>query len=238
MANQQAAVTVTGFVAGDPVKGGNDNFVVLTFRMGSTRSRFNAATRQWEDYGTAWLTVKAFRALAANTLQSVRRGDRIIVVGVLNTEQWTTEQGELRSRTVIEATNIGHDLTFGTTALAKAQRNGGANNGGNGSNGGNGGAMQQGTAPEQAGPALEPTRMRTRRAQDRWSSASPKTPPSPINLKMSVMPRPMVQSRLIPIPGSPSRLTSRPSPMALRTPSSQTKTSHKTTNTNGCSVRA
>ena len=47
MANQQAAVTVTGFVAGDPVKGGNDNFVVLTFRMGSTRSRFNAATRQW-----------------------------------------------------------------------------------------------------------------------------------------------------------------------------------------------
>lgn len=153
MANQQAAVTVTGFVAGDPVKGGNDNFVVLTFRMGSTRSRFNAATRQWEDYGTAWLTVKAFRALAANTLQSVRRGDRIIVVGVLNTEQWTTEQGELRSRTVIEATNIGHDLTFGTTALAKAQRNGGANNGGNGSNGGNGGAMQQGTAPEQAGPA-------------------------------------------------------------------------------------
>ena len=124
MAIQQAAVTITGFVAGDPVLGGTDTFPVLTFRMGSTRSRFNQSTQQWEDYATAWITVKAFRALAKNTKQSVRRGDRIVVVGVLNTDQWTTEQGEARSKTVVEATNIGHDLTFGTTSLAKAQRNG------------------------------------------------------------------------------------------------------------------
>ena len=87
-------------------------------------SRFNQSTQQWEDFATAWITVKAFRALAKNTKQSVRRGDRIVVVGVLNTDQWTTEQGEARSKTVVEATNIGHDLTFGTTSLAKAQRNG------------------------------------------------------------------------------------------------------------------
>ena len=49
MANQQAAVTVTGFVAGDPTLGGTESFRVLTFRMGSTRSRLNPTTRQWED---------------------------------------------------------------------------------------------------------------------------------------------------------------------------------------------
>lgn len=64
MAIQQAAVTITGFVAGDPVLGGTDTFPVLTFRMGSTRSRFNQSTQQWEDFATAWITVKAFRALA------------------------------------------------------------------------------------------------------------------------------------------------------------------------------
>ena len=90
MAIQQAAVTITGFVAGDPVLGGTDTFPVLTFRMGSTRSRFNQSTQQWEDFATAWITVKAFRALAKNTKQSVRRGDRIVVVGVLNTDQGTT----------------------------------------------------------------------------------------------------------------------------------------------------
>ena len=62
MAIQQAAVTITGFVAGDPVLGGTDTFPVLTFRMGSTRSRFNQSTQQWEDYAAAWITVKAFRA--------------------------------------------------------------------------------------------------------------------------------------------------------------------------------
>ena len=66
MANQQAAVPVTGFVAGDPTLGGTESFRVLTFRMGSTRSRLNPTTRQWEDYGTAWVGVKAFRALAGN----------------------------------------------------------------------------------------------------------------------------------------------------------------------------
>ena len=44
MANQQAAVTVTGFVAGDPTLGGTESFRVLTFRMGSTRSRLNPIT--------------------------------------------------------------------------------------------------------------------------------------------------------------------------------------------------
>nr|WP_232782365.1 hypothetical protein [Bifidobacterium breve] len=53
MAIQQAAVTITGFVAGDPVLGGTDTFPVLTFRMGSTRSRFNQSTQQWEDFATA-----------------------------------------------------------------------------------------------------------------------------------------------------------------------------------------
>ena len=55
MANQQEQVTVTGFVAGDPTLRRNRGFRVLTFRMGSTRSRLNPTTRQWEDYGTAWV---------------------------------------------------------------------------------------------------------------------------------------------------------------------------------------
>lgn len=172
MAIQQAAVTITGFVAGDPVLGGTDTFPVLTFRMGSTRSRFNQSTQQWEDFATAWITVKAFRALAKNTKQSVRRGDRIVVVGVLNTDQWTTEQGEARSKTVVEATNIGHDLTFGTTSLAKAQRNG------TNANAGTDEASRQNLQNRQSydagsGPGATPMPMQPERSQ--WNSASPRT---------------------------------------------------------------
>ena len=174
MAIQQAAVTITGFVAGDPVLGGTDTFPVLTFRMGSTRSRFNQSTQQWEDYATAWITVKAFRALAKNTKQSVRRGDRIVVVGVLNTDQWTTEQGEARSKTVVEATNIGHDLTFGTTSLAKAQRNGTNANAGT-----DGGIPDKICRSRQSYDgrvrAGRPTPMPMQPERSQWNSASPRT---------------------------------------------------------------
>ncbi len=172
MAIQQAAVTITGFVAGDPVLGGTDTFPVLTFRMGSTRSRFNQSTQQWEDFATAWITVKAFRALAKNTKQSVRRGDRIVVVGVLNTDQWTTEQGEARSKTVVEATNIGHDLTFGTTSLAKRSamapmpmrvlmRHPGK--------------ICRIGSPMMLGPGRAPTPMPMQPERSQWNSASPRT---------------------------------------------------------------
>ena len=83
------------------------------------------------------------------------------MVGSLITEQWTNEQGEPRSRTVLEATNIGHDLTFGTTSLIKPQRAGNGN-GGNGA-GGNGNAngaaegMDGGNGQRTASPYVRPT---------------------------------------------------------------------------------
>lgn len=105
--------------------------------------------------------VKAFRALAVNAASSVRRGDRIIVVGSLITEQWTNEQGEPRSRTVLEATNIGHDLTFGTTSLIKPQRagNGNGGNGGNGNGNANGAVegMDGGNGQRASSPYVRPT---------------------------------------------------------------------------------
>ena len=194
MANQQAAVTVTGFVAGDPTLGGTESFRVLTFRMGSTRSRLNPTTRQWEDYGTAWVGVKAFRALAVNAASSGRRGDRSIVVGSLITEQWTNEQGEPRSRTVLEATNIGHDLTFGTTSLIKPQRAGNGN-GGNGA-GGNGRTLgQRNMARAVPHPVWVLTRMRPRRNLAPSNLGSPPIPANRRRHQPSPRPWPMPSCR-------------------------------------------
>lgn len=172
MAIQQAAVTITGFVAGDPVLGGTDTFPVLTFRMGSTRSRFNQSTQQWEDFATAWITVKAFRALAKNTKQSVRRGDRIVVVGVLNTDQWTTEQGEARSKTVVEATNIGMISLLAPLLLPRRSamapmpmrvlmRHPGK--------------ICRIGSPMMLGPGRAPTPMPMQPERSQWNSASPRT---------------------------------------------------------------
>lgn len=122
MAIQQATVTITGFVANDPILTETPNFSVLNFRIGSSRSRLDMSTGEWKDLGSCWIPVKAFRALAVNTHKSIRRGDKLIVLGTLTTEQWKTEQGETRSRMVLEASNIGHDFNYATTTLTKVPR--------------------------------------------------------------------------------------------------------------------
>lgn len=122
MAITRGNVTIAGFVGSDPIKRGTEEFPVTAFRLGSNRRRFNKTTQQWVDYPTTWITVKAFRNLAENAHTSIQKGDSVLVTGLLTTEQWATEQGEERTRTVIEASNIGHDLNFGTTHLKKIVR--------------------------------------------------------------------------------------------------------------------
>lgn len=122
MAMQQATVVFTGYVGTDPVLRGPEGNEVASFRVGSTRSYFNREQNRWVDFPTTWLTVKAFRSLAANARNSLHVGDPVIVAGLLNTDQWTNEQGEERSMVVLEASAIGHDINFGASSFRKFEK--------------------------------------------------------------------------------------------------------------------
>lgn len=159
MALQQGLITITGRVGSNPQGHGNGSPpTICTFRLGSTRGYYDA-NRKWRSLPTTWITVKAYRALAANVHASVRTGDPIIVVGVLATEEWTAENGEKRSRIVVEASNVGHDLNYGMTRPDAGKRDGGG-----ASSGGGGGqsAVGNGAAGnETAGPGREPVHLLT-----------------------------------------------------------------------------
>ncbi|MEJ5920866.1 single-stranded DNA-binding protein [Bifidobacterium thermophilum] len=114
---QQGLITINGYVGSDPASYGKDA-PACSFRIGCTRRYFDAAAQQWKDRPTIWITVKAFRALAQNVLNSVRKGDPVIVTGSLANEQWERD-GETHSRTVIEAASIGHDLGLGTSQFTR-----------------------------------------------------------------------------------------------------------------------
>lgn len=117
MALQQGLVTITGRVGSIPQGHGNNAPpTICTFRLGCTRGYYDV-NRQWKSVPTTWITVKTFRALASNVLSSVRIGEPVIVTGVLATEEWETDGGARRSRLVIEASNVGHDLNYGTARL-------------------------------------------------------------------------------------------------------------------------
>ncbi|RYQ44206.1 single-strand binding protein [Bifidobacterium pseudolongum subsp. globosum] len=115
MALQQALVTITGNVGNDPTLYGKDPAKpACVFRMGCTR-RYLDKTGTWQQLPTTWIAVKAFRSLALNIMGSIRKGNPVIVCGVLGTEEWAGEDGEMHSRLVLEASNVGHDLNYVTT---------------------------------------------------------------------------------------------------------------------------
>jgi single-strand DNA-binding protein len=113
-------VTVQGWVGSKPqFKEIGGRTPQVTFRIGSTPRQF-LGDRGWADRPTTWFNVECWRALAQNTFESVHLGQPVIVTGKLLTKEWTTEAGERRSRVILDAHSIGHDLSKGTTSFTKS----------------------------------------------------------------------------------------------------------------------
>ncbi|KXI18960.1 single-strand binding family protein [Gardnerella vaginalis] len=119
MVHQQATITMSGYVSADPIEfGRNGGTTACSLRIANTPSYYHAEEKHWVDKPTTWMTVKAYRNLASNVLQSVHKGDAIVVCGILNTEAWQKD-GSDYSRVILEASAIGHDLNRGTTQFTK-----------------------------------------------------------------------------------------------------------------------
>lgn len=107
-------ITVRGFVASEirssTTPGGTGT---ASFRLGSTGRRFDRANDVWVDGNTNWFTVQAFRHLAGNIGCSVKKGQRIIVVGKLKLRQWERD-GKIYHVAEIVAESVGHDLMWGS----------------------------------------------------------------------------------------------------------------------------
>lgn len=114
-------VTVRGVVGVEPHDVGSGGVRVLKFRLASNQSRYNASTRQWEDVGTNWFNVAAFRALASNVAASVHKGDRVIVTGRLRITTWTNGEKSGTSAD-IDADTIGPDLCWCTALVTRTPR--------------------------------------------------------------------------------------------------------------------
>lgn len=114
---QLGVVTIVGYVGSEPAIFDKAKGAICSFRLGCTRGYYDAA-HVWRSFPTTWITVKTFRRLAEHVHRSVRKGDPVIVTGQLNTEVWTQEDAE-RSRLVIEASSVGHDLNCGNAMFYK-----------------------------------------------------------------------------------------------------------------------
>jgi single stranded DNA-binding protein len=109
----ETQVTMLGNAVEDPVlRFGKSGQPFVTFRLASTVRRRDPATGLFVDAGTNFVTVLAFRQLARNVAESVRKGQPVVVSGRLRVNQWSS--GERTGTSVeIDAATVGHDLTRG-----------------------------------------------------------------------------------------------------------------------------
>ena len=116
----ESYVTFQGWVGGDVSVRGTGETQCASFRVGSTPRYHKSGT--WVDGQTSWFTVNCWRGLGRNVLDSIRRGDAVVVHGRVRVDVWERE-GQPNSVTwIVDATFVGHDLNRGTSRFAKTAR--------------------------------------------------------------------------------------------------------------------
>ncbi len=112
-------ITVRGFVATDIKSSTTPGGVgTASFRMGSTERRFDRSSNTWVDGTTNWFTVQGYRQLAGNLGCSIRKGQRVIVVGRLKMRSWEKD-GRIYHVAEIDAESVGHDLMWGSANFTR-----------------------------------------------------------------------------------------------------------------------
>jgi single-strand DNA-binding protein len=125
MSTGETPITVIGNLTDDPeLTFTKSGAAWCRFVVASTPRAYNKDTNKWEDSTGMFLGCSIWRDLAEHAAESLAKGARVIVVGRLRQNNWTTQEGEKRSRLVIEVDSIGPDLRFVNAKLTKAERGG------------------------------------------------------------------------------------------------------------------
>lgn len=123
----ETPITVAGNVVADPeLRFTPSGAAVTNFRIASTPRTFDRTTNEWRDGDTLFLSVSVWRQQAENVAESVKRGDRVIVVGRLGQRQYEKD-GERKSSYEIQADDVAPSLLRATAHVTKNGQNGAHN---------------------------------------------------------------------------------------------------------------
>jgi len=113
-------IALTGIVATTPRHLVTSSGLAITsFRLACRQRRFDRVKNAWVDADTNWYTVSTFRQLAHNVERSVHKGEPVLVTGRLRIRDWENED-RAGTSVEVEADAVGHNLTWGTTALVRS----------------------------------------------------------------------------------------------------------------------
>jgi single-strand DNA-binding protein len=115
-------ITVTGNLTGDPeLRFTSAGVPVASFSVASNE-RYKDGAGQWQDGPTSFVKCNAWRDLAEHAAESLVRGDRVIVTGILRQRNYETKEGEKRIAWEVAVTEVGAALKYATVKISKVHR--------------------------------------------------------------------------------------------------------------------
>ncbi|MET0190923.1 MAG: single-stranded DNA-binding protein [Pseudonocardia sediminis] len=104
-------ITVSGNVTNQPVsRTTKDGVQVVDFGLACNSRRQDRGTGLWEDGETTFFTVTCWRKLAENVVESLHKGDPVLVLARFSTREYTRSDGTVRTELKLEAQSVGPDL--------------------------------------------------------------------------------------------------------------------------------
>jgi single-strand DNA-binding protein len=119
--NKHVQVSLTGFIATNPVYSVSDKGnPYIHFRLAHSFAHYDKVKDSWIEDPTLWFTIKAWRNLATNLNNSLKKGDIVYVSGSLKEERWENEEQTKKSTNlIVEANLVTHDLTRGSSTFIR-----------------------------------------------------------------------------------------------------------------------
>lgn len=118
-------VTAIGTLTADPeLRFTPSSTAVCNFTVASNSRKFDKDRNEWVDGDATFLRCNLWRQPAENIAESLRKGDRVIVTGVLKQRSYETKDGEKRTVFELEVNEVGPSLRWAQAQVRKVTGNG------------------------------------------------------------------------------------------------------------------
>ena len=118
------SVTVVGNLTADPeLRYTGTGVPVASFTVASNE-RYKDAAGEWQDGPTSFVRCNAWRELAEHAAESLSKGDRVVVTGIMRQRDYEAKDGTKRTVWEVAVSEVGASVKYATVKISKARRDG------------------------------------------------------------------------------------------------------------------
>ena len=126
MAQGDIVINMVGNLTADPeLRFTQSGAAVASFTVVCSSRRKNQQTDEWEDGDPTFLRCTAWRQMAENIAEGLKRGDRTMVQGILKQRSYETAEGVKRTVLEVTADEVGPSFKWKSGTVDRVQREGG-----------------------------------------------------------------------------------------------------------------